>query len=92
MALLYDDFIEMMGVLTNPEYSLHRFDLMMESDGDYTEDDKTVSFSKIASIRRFYENTNEYNRYKIKELINNSMDNIDKAHKIVLDYEKSKQQ
>jgi len=91
MSLLYDDFIQMMEVITNPSYSSIRFDTIIESDGDYEENGINVPYSKIASLKRFYESTNDHNRTKIREMINNNIENIERAYNLVLEVEYHKQ-
>jgi hypothetical protein len=65
-------------------------DRLLESDRVFIDSDITVEGSKLPSIKRFYHNTNEYNQRKITDLINNSMNNIDKVYRIILEYEKIK--
>jgi len=88
--MFFSDFIYMMECINNINYNSSRIYIIMESDGDYKEDNIIISSSKISSIRRFYESTNEFNRAKITNLINNNIGNIDKVHNIVMEYIKLK--
>lgn len=92
MSKLYDDFVYMCEVLKNPAVDMSRFDRLLEAEGDSVFDGVTLQSSKLSSIKRFYETTNPFNRAKIVELINNSIDNFDKVHKIVIDYNEAKGQ
>jgi hypothetical protein len=91
MALVYNEFITMMENITSPSYSSTRFDIIIETDGDYEEGDIVVSHSKISSIRNFYNETNDHNRSKMREMINNNVKNIDRVYNMVLEYYKTKQ-
>lgn len=81
----------MCEVLKDPNVDATRFDRLLESEGNCDFDGTFISSSKTSSIKRFYENTNPFNRSKIVGLINNSIKNFDKVHKIVIDYEIVKQ-
>ena len=85
----YNEFMRVISLLKNPDYDSTRFACLIE--GKINIDGKILTTSKISSIIRFYESTNDYNRSKVAELINISMDNFDNVYKIVLDYEKAKQ-
>jgi hypothetical protein len=87
MALLYENFISRLKIYTSPSYSFSRFDDILESEGDYEEDGFVIPYSKIASMKRFYETTNEHNRAKIREMINNNIENADRAYNLVLEAE-----
>ena len=88
----YNEFIITINNSIHPDFDVSRFDYMIEQIGDCVIDNVSISSSKISSIRRFYEDTNSYNRSKIMNLINTNIRNIDKVHKLVIDYEKLKQQ
>lgn len=87
MPVLYDDFMRMCEVLDNPYFDPDRFNVMISSNNGCVIDNISIHRSAINSIRRFYMSTNDYNRSKIAELINNNIRNIKRVHKIVIDYE-----
>lgn len=90
--MFFDDFIDKCKRIQHPDFDITRIDRLMENTGECKVDGTTVSSSVLASIKRFYENTNEYNRSKVADLINNTIDNIGKVHRIVIDYETVKNQ
>jgi len=83
----YNDFVNELSSFDDPKYDCTRFDRLIENTHDCVISGISISASKISSIRRFYENTNPYNRSKVVGLINNNITNIDNVHKIVIDYE-----
>ena len=87
----YEEFKRTMGLFENPEFDPFRFERFHEwTEGSI--DGFVISEAKHVKILRFYESTNKYNQGKIMDLINNNISNFDKVYKIVLDYEKVKQQ
>lgn len=84
----YQNFLRVSSLFEDPGFDPFRFDRVLEGEHDAVD----ISESKLSSIIRFYESTNEYNRTKIMDLINISKNNITKVYKIVLDYEEHKQQ
>ena len=91
MLKSFEEFKRTSRLFENPEFDPFRFERFYE----WTEgllEGINISRSKYSMILRFYESTNDYNKTKITDLINNSMSNLDKVHRIVLDYEKIKQQ
>jgi len=87
---LYEDFIFMCKVLDEDSYDPTRITRLLEMTDDGYIDEVFINRSVISSIRRFYEGTNEYNRSKIANLINNNITNFKKVHQIVIDYELAK--
>lgn len=85
----FDEFKRVADIIKTPNYDSTRFDRLIESESGI--DGLIISPSKISSISRFYERTNSYNRSKITELINTNIRNVDKVHKLAIDYEKYKQ-
>lgn len=83
----YSQFI---SALNNSLYSYGRFEHLLEQDGDCEIDGVVISYSSISTIRRFYNNTNDYNRVKISEMINNNIRNIDRVIALIREYEKYK--
>ena len=79
----YSDFI---STVINESYSYGRFDYLLEQESDCVIDGVTISNSSITLIRRFYENTNTYNRTKISDMINNSISNINRVVNLIKDY------
>lgn len=88
----YNEFMLILESFDDPNFDCARFDYLIEQTDDCIIDGVEVSLLKISSIRRFYEKINPYNRAKVVGLINNNITNIDKVHKIVIDYEKSQTQ
>jgi putative lipoic acid-binding regulatory protein len=88
--MLFNEFIHLMEVIDNPEYNSSRMENIINHKGEYCENNIIISVSHMASIKRFYESTNEFNRVKIAGLINNSMKNIDKVYQLIVEYEKIK--
>lgn len=88
----YNEFISIIEKEEDPNYDIGRFVRLIDQTEDCTIDEVDISYSKVSSIRRFYEDTNHYNRVKIVDLINTNIRNINKVHKIVIDYEKNKNQ
>lgn len=86
----YNEFIRLSANMVDSNYDSTRFDRLMECSGGQF-DGVIVSRSKISSIINFFESTNDYNRFKVSDLINNNINNINKVHNLVLDYEKNKQ-
>jgi len=85
--MLFNDFIKMCEVLDDPENDSSRFDRLLETSGDCKFDGVDIDGSVVSSIKRFYINTNEYNRSKVSGLINNSITNLKDVHRIVIDYD-----
>ena len=81
----YDEFL---FEISNRRYCKDRIKRLLESETSYEEDNVVVTLSKICSIRKFFEATNDYNRSKISNLINNDIGNIDKVYNIVLEWVK----
>jgi hypothetical protein len=92
MSTLYEDFIFMCEVLNSPDFDSSRMERLLESDDIFECDGVSVRGSKLSSIKRFYKHTNEYNKSKISDLINNNIRNIDKVYNLVLEYENIKHQ
>ena len=88
--MLFSDFIRVCEKLDDPDYDSSRFDRLLEFKDDSVFDGINIERSMVSSIKRFYENTNEYNRSKISNLININIRNFEKVHRIVLDYEISR--
>lgn len=84
----YEEFLRSTSLFEDCDFDPCRFDRVINGEDDIID----ISKSKLSSIIRFYESTNEYNRTKIMDLINISKNNITKVYKIVLDYEEHKQQ
>ncbi len=87
----YNEFMRTMKIEEDPDYDSTRFDRLMEWEGGSFDGFDDLSSSKMSSIVNFLESTNDYNRSKVVALINTNVDNINKVHKIVIDYEKSRQ-
>lgn len=85
--ITYNDFLYMCEVVENPHHDPNRFYNLLLIDSDCIFEGVDINTSVISSIKRFHTNTNEYNRSKISELINNNVNNLGKVHKIVIDYE-----
>ena len=86
----YEEFKRRMGLFENPDFDPFRFEVFHEwTEGSI--DGFVISEVKHTRILRFYESTNDYNKGKITDLINNNISNFNKVYKIVLDYEKVKQ-
>lgn len=86
----YNEFVRVATLMENPDYDVTRFGCLLEGKIEF--DDELLTTSKWSSIVRFYESTNDYNRSKIADLINTNINNVNKVYKIVLDYDKVKQQ
>lgn len=85
-------FREFITESNTKNFSIRRFDELIEKTSTCVIDGYEVHASVLSSIKRFYENTNPYNRAKVVGMINNSIRNVEKVHKLVLDYEKIKSQ
>ncbi len=83
----YSDFI---STVINESYSYGMFDYLLEQESDCVIDGVTISGSSITLIRRFYENTNTYNRTKISDMINNNIRNIDRVVNLIREYKRVK--
>ena len=83
-------FTEFIVLLENPLYSYGRFDYLMEQTGECIIEGVSISQNTIFKIQKFYNNTNDYNKSKILNLINNNIENVYKVENIINDYETAK--
>lgn len=83
-------FSEFIVILENSSYSYGRFDYLLEQKDDCIIEGVSISHSMIFKIQKFYNNTNEYNKSKILNLINTNIENVYKVENIITDYENSK--
>lgn len=86
----FSGFLDKCAQLEDPLVDISRTERLLAHEGNSEFEGLYISSSKISSIRRFYESTNDYNKLKVANLINTNIDNITKVHKIVIDYEKTK--
>jgi len=91
MKKTYYEFIKYINeCIHNSEIDDQRFDRFINCNGDYEEGGVVIEYSKISSIKKFYDATNSYNKSKISDLINISVGGIDKVYNIVLEWTKNK--
>jgi len=90
MALLYNEFINKTKKILNDSYDSSRFERLLNSEFEYQEGDIIISGSKLSSIKRFYNNTNDYNKRKISEIINNNIRNVETIYEFIIEYETMK--
>ena len=83
-------FLEFVSIMENPSYLYGRFEYLMEQTDGCIIEGMSISHDTIFRIHKFCNNTNEYNRSKILNLINNNIENVYKVENIINDYENSK--
>jgi len=77
----YDEFI---SELNNQFYDYGRMSVILERNDDCVIDGIEIVRNKIATIQRYYESTNDFNRIKMTKMINNDIHNIDVVYELIL--------
>jgi len=77
----YNEFI---SELTNQFYDYSRMSIILESEDNCVIDGIEIVRNKIATIQRYYESTNDFNRTKLTKMINNNVHNVDVVYELIL--------